>query len=53
MTSFLSLIIGSFTEAAGLGMLVNHGVAGIRLRTGLEADPAVRHAELSRILALS
>ncbi len=33
----------------GLGMLVNQGVIGIRLWTGLEADPSVMHQALSRI----
>ena len=33
----------------GLGMLVNQGVIGIRLWTGLEADSAVMHEALSRI----
>lgn len=33
----------------GLGMLVNQGVIGIRLWTGLEADSSVMHQALSRI----
>jgi shikimate dehydrogenase len=36
----------------GLGMLVNQGVLGIRLWTGLEPDRAVMRAELERVLAL-
>ncbi len=37
------------TTLTGLGMLVNQGVAAIRLWTGQEPDPAVMHAELTRI----
>jgi shikimate dehydrogenase len=34
----------------GLGMLVNQGVIGIRYWTGMDVDPAVMRAELSRVL---
>jgi len=34
----------------GLGMLVNQGVLGIRLWTGLDADPAVMRAALEGVL---
>jgi shikimate dehydrogenase len=40
------------TTLSGLGMLVNQGVAGIRLWTGLEADPVVMQAALAEGLAV-
>jgi shikimate dehydrogenase len=35
----------------GLGMLVNQGVIGIRLWTGLDPRPAVMRQALERVLA--
>lgn len=35
----------------GLGMLVNQGVLGIKLWTGVDADPTVMRAEVLRVLA--
>ncbi len=37
----------------GLGMLVNQGIIGIRLWTGIEADPAVMRSALAEALELS
>ena len=34
----------------GLGMLVNQGVIGIKYWTGVDVDPSVMRAELSRVL---
>lgn len=35
----------------GLGMLVNQGVIGIRLWTGIDVDPAVMRRRLHEIFA--
>ena len=34
----------------GLGMLVNQGVIGIKYWTGVDVDPGVMRAELSKVL---
>lgn len=40
------------TTLDGLGMLVNQGVLGIRLWTGVDADPAVMRARVVEVLGL-
>ena len=36
----------------GLGMLVNQGVIGFRLWTGIDADPSVMRSALAEVFAL-